>query len=1716
MAFYLCRGFSLNLTSNFRLGAEITEAGKFDDIVIEYSDNSKNMKYILVQSKHTIKEERNINIKELLLDDDGDFGFYKYYDSYQKSQQSDLFKNKIQYLIMHTNKIFNMTRRNLKIRDKWKIEKIADIVEKIVPKKDDALKWCQIGNCKFYNFKIETMRPILKDIVIEYEFKIIAKKLIDCLFNKQNISEKDSEFQNCYYLLTKEVIDMSTKKFRKEFIQGTQSDSEELQKFRHVLESLLNMKDKNLEEINNDPKIKFHFTEDFEKLIDTNKQIFDNQSWPVIPVIKDEDINNFLEIYVFTIDQPSEKEIVTYIEKELTKHFDNAKILDHLLAKMQELTVGKSFVASDPNLINPSDSRFMKSEKAIEFFTMIDRKNNEFIYKGPIMEYEVKMKDNFIYYDDDRMVKQLKNFSESNNKVLHVSSQYETLATIQICNSIKKINENFVFDRLRSMTNTKIHNTIKAFERKICNYSLFIIECDLDEINESIGEKIIEILKNNLKKQIILIAKHNHQFTEKFKKEFSSKSQFMLVEDIHFSIKPQKQYLEKILLKFQDHDINFNKVIKEGSDLLKDEALLTELINNDENIKLGKLNKHSKNIEKYYINRKFFIELKVDKYIIVLISEFKEEYFYKLLKITDKQENEDIISKSEELFFRQICKKYEGKKICLLRQQNDETVLLKKSKNFQIFFDELRSKIKNTLDNKVVILTAPPGMGKSSVFANLAQKIKESDPSLWVYKINLISLQETLNDIKNKSTIKDSEKNFENEKQNLIAFLECALELNGELEKKVFKEYLEESKIVLMFDGIDEISPKFEDVVIKIVKTFKNISKPKQLFVSTRPRKTILEDINDTLDCELQPFSNEDQKEFFENFWKTTTSDFDDNYFRKFVDVLLRNFNNTIIENDGKFLGIALHTMMIATTFKETFHDFCISKSNEISDELIQKIQNLLKLSTLFKEFVRVKIFDVLAGDKNNTIMSNINQDVWDEYFENLIEKLQLLSLNSLFEYDKFKSLLTENDLKKLNEIKTKFEKDGEKSGIVQQINEGTPIFIHKTFAEYFLANFIIDAFIKNNEQTERVEYFFLYDILQGEHIVICHFINELLSDEIREKLKKREIKHIIETLDGDILYIAIKNKWENIVKILIENDVDMNYTDHSGNSIFHLESVTENGILESIIKKFKNEPALLKNLIQSKNQNGETPFLEAIKTRKKTIVEIWIEKLYQLDILKDGMNAENNEGYTVLHCAVRNEKNPILQLVLKTFEDIKIDPEIFKTIIRKKSNNGKTPLLEAATRDNFDNFKILFEKLRQINILEEEFFLEDNWSNNILHLGLLSRNNFILQHVLNELNKYGEVTKTMFRNKNIEGETPLLFAVRLRCNNLDNVKLLIETLEKLEILEDELKVEENCRNNVLLLTKGQEKSHVFDFILKTLMKYNEIFQVLIRKRNDRGESPLLLAAKWDSLENIKIIVKILRQMNILKDEIFLEDNYGYNILLCAVTSENNGILHFVLDTLTEYPEIFDMIIRKKHSSGKNSLLFAAQWSNLENVRTLIEKLSELNILQEEIFVEDDGLNNILHCAIENKNKHVFEFILNTLIVKYHKVLEVKTIIRKKNIKGKSPLLLAVQLSNFGNMKILLKTLDELNVLKEEILVEDNYLNNILLRGFENPNVHVFQLLIDTLMEYPESFNMLVQKKNKKGESAITVAQTCGGFETVKILIEKLNQWNILENEVDI
>lgn len=967
-------------------------------------------------------------------------------------------------------------------------------------------------------------------------------------------------------------------------------------------------------------------------------------------------------------------------------------------------------------------------------------------------------------------------------------------------------------------------------------------------------------------------------------------------------------------------------------------------------------------------------------------------------------------------------------------------------------------------------------------------------------------------------TLERISKNDDSDIDNLTNFLTIALDLKTSFETKILKKYLEDGKFVLFLDGLDEVSI-YEKEVIKLIRKLNEISKENKIFLSSRPLETLLRNIKNEFNvasCKLQPFERFDQSEFLKKFWKVNMESFSENSFENFIETLLKNLKKKINDSGIEFSSIALHLYMIAVTFKKRFENFNTSKFDEMYYHQNQYTDDISKISELYKSFIRTKCYEIFYDDKLKIERSVKGiKNMAECYFNSFIEKNKLLALNSMFSDDQINLLLDRKSLGELEKYKIEIENSGEDIGIVVHIVDKKPFYVHKTFAEYFIADFFISLFNDENvsEKSPAVNFFFK-NILDESNSTLCYFFNDMLNSEINGKIEKFGIVDIVKDLDVKILFDAISYEWQNIVKLLVNNDIDMMNTNQSKDSVLHSaifkchdvlgNDENENEILNTILEKLKEKPETLKKLLEAEDFMGYTPMFNVVQYANLKIVEKLFEIILDFKIL----NLNNVQGMfcsNLLHTAAQNPNKDVFQFVLSKI-NTNTDSLLLQNYFLETDRSKNTPLITAIECGQINTAKTLIEQYKSSNTLRNVIAIKNDYNDNILHIAARRLGENFIQIIVEELNKYPETLKKLLRDKNLDGDAP--FFLSIEYGAFDDLKFFVDTFESLNIAESAF-LTTNDENENMLHLAARKENDCLEFLLEHLDNYPEVFKYLFKKESEYEVNPLFDAASMDNIKNMKLLIKKIHELKIFETAVSVQNSNKYNILHLIVRKDND-ILKYFLEEIKMYPDILKKLLQQRNKDGSTPLFLAVRFDCINNVKTIIESFYDMNMLKDALNSEDLNNNNVLHLAVLKKNKDCLPFVLEKL-KEYPDIL--KKFILNDNLEGLTPLFVAVYFDNLNSVECLVKICKDLGVLEKAVDFQNSDYCTVLHLAAKNKSDDCFRFLLEEIIDFQDTLKKILETK-KDGLTPIFLIVQNGHMGVMNGLIEAFRKLDILKSAI--
>lgn len=1056
LAFTLLRAHrkAENYTIQTELGERI--AGKFDDLMLKYDyedEENKGKRYCvrLFQMKHKLQETHKIGIDSLLKSESGKdniFCLYKYFDSYRKIMMQEEFKNNLKDIIIFTN--LNIT----------------DDLKEYVEESKGVDKFLD-----FLNIKNNNSRPMLykfkKGFIEEYKMgrkAFLAAEIIEHGFKKKILKKDNFAFSYCQSYLMQKVFDGRTKHFQRSFILPDKNDQSdiELNELRDLLEKLFEEKCKSF----NFERKKFKDILTFEK---QEFQINLEKGFGCNGDIDDtEDLQRFFEQLTMAINQPNERELEQHVLEELKLVFTNSK-------DPQNSNVIKNELIKQIKDRFKTKDRLFNDEMIIMFKKYINKHkknllciNDSEMFIKELMEYDINFK--AISCEDV-----LNCFREKEgNCTLSIQTADVRLTTLKVIKYMERerlYTENPLRPYLLNL-DVKCKRTLSMFHFFIHRYSYnwLIIE---NAESVDLSDILPEFDDDGTNKKIIIIEQsgtdvNNEIITEKCIDTHTFKD---------LTIDTQTKLLEKEVI-FQENTVTFRQLI---GDIIPDEELAEnswcELISNKEIVIAGKIcvcNDNDNDVQ-IYMNRE--IECKIPQIHVEKINQ--------LILAQDK------ITYTKAEFEANCASHPDEMNVHLMERSGGSSVLWRLSRKDSATYPDnlvtietitdLESSLDCFFQQNIIILSDSAGSGKSIFLSNLAKAINHEKKDSWVVYLTAINTASVLSDFDKKFNGNNpiSDESF----NELLS--QKLLNLSTPLEVALFEHLLsgknKNLKLVLLFDGFDELGTDCQKVLLKMLKYLKQKDSVLSLMViTTRPHMCRTLELNFHKNAfTMKPMSRMNNKRYLTAYWLENIRNnqkFDGlnvntikDRLQRFSQALLIKFVISIKEKDSNFTGIPQQIRMLAEIYENDAIDFTLAEG-----ELNQNIVIRMPLYELYEKFLNKKI----------EIYKNENKYQGTSFAENVLRTIhdcqKKLALQIMFGESK-EIRLHETELKTTLNV-----------GIVYK-NLTRYFFIHKTFAEFFVAQCLLDCTFEIPAETKAQ--YFKRVLVEPEFQNVRTFINSKVTE---------------------------------------------------------------------------------------------------------------------------------------------------------------------------------------------------------------------------------------------------------------------------------------------------------------------------------------------------------------------------------------------------------------------------------------------------------------------------------------------------------------------------------------------------------------------------------------------------------------------------------------------
>jgi ankyrin repeat protein len=1144
---------------------------------------------------------------------------------------------------------------------------------------------------------------------------------------------------------------------------------------------------------------------------------------------------------------------------------------------------------------------------------------------------------------------------------------------------------------------------------------LILVTCEANQLlkaeTKDMTRTVFETMKQNPFIKIILTTRSEdrsahflqHITREIFGNGFGTRYEQLTWCDLNSS--SQEKLLEKSV-RFQDVNISLNKFMSAESPVAECLSLCALL--EEKELKIADPVPISNGYDEIqYIGRTL-------RRHIVIKQDISRD-----VNVKDKY----VFLASAEREFKQFCQLYPNSNVHWLQKDKSGKLLWQRSQgslatlrryidtdsSHTYTADDLDKLLEQALHQRVMLISDTARMDKSTVLTHLSKQIEQKFPAKWVVKIDLNDHTDTLKALKKEQI--DKQKAME-------IVLEKLLKLDHGLEMELFKQCGEQKqnvRIVIMLDGFDKISPVYKQTVIDLVQALRQTA-VEQLWVTTRPHlRENLEDKLQQLSYTLEPFSEENQVEFLTKFsslrdWFTepecTEGEVEKGNLEVYAEHLINKLAQPTSDKDREFTDISLHTRMSEEAFDKDVKTFYRSA------EYIPDLRAKFELSELYERFIERK-YDIYQEEK---LQVSVNNAASNEQRKRQLQSMrmdhQLLALKVLFTEEQVAMLQNKKECSFSAEELTRI-------GIVQVSHDGKPHFIHRTFADYYVADCLVNRLTEGNI-SEQVLDFIIEEIFLSRYFrVIRVFMDGFL-------LRSEASKEMLKQFGNRIHYL-----WNASVKVQLQlwNDGNLGeYCVHTA-ALLHRAVYEGNvniiGFLQDSLQA-AGHTDIYKELLLSKDAYGRTPWHQAVYSHNikvsKMLWECAKRNPRAHDLGRELLFAEDLNKMNAWHLAVKEGK---IEVLLKQWELAKeeLSTRSINLILFSKDSSERTVWDMIEKKADSDQLRKLWHwakrKLTTEEIKSTLLFQLDMYRKLLWESSVWDREDLTTEDVNKLLLASDDMARTVFHMAAKFSKQELLQEIL----NWAKENLTTEEVNKLllakdgmgwtvfhevahfsrqEVLREILKwAKENLTTeevNKLLLAKDVMGMTVFHVaaesnkleVLQEILKWAkenltavEVNKLLLAK-DGMGMTVFHVAAMFNKLEVLQETVKLAKDKLTTKEInklLLATDSKGRTVFHVAAEFNKLEVLHKILKWSKEKltTEEINKWLLATDSRGRTVFHMAAEFNKLEVLQDIL-KMAKGKLTAEEVnklLLATDGMGmTVVHVAAMINKLEVLQEIL--------------------------------------------------------------------------------------------------------------------------------------------
>lgn len=521
-------------------------------------------------------------------------------------------------------------------------------------------------------------------------------------------------------------------------------------------------------------------------------------------------------------------------------------------------------------------------------------------------------------------------------------------------------------------------------------------------------------------------------------------------------------------------------------------------------------------------------------------------------------------------------------------------------------------------DKPTILLCDEPGMGKSAALKFIQEKLKEKYLSRWIVFIDLKQYWRAF-EVDNRITIDFSNCDIIKE------FLADKILKIKDLEAQIFSQLFKFGQVIILMDGLDEICPSYKKFVFNLMIAIQAFSK-NQLWISSRPhlQNDVENDLNPIM-FKLKPFTEENRKEYFVKFF--TAKKYGDQNIAEKIEDIDEFLKKLQLDKTNRFVSNPLIFKMLAECFDE-------DRSLKLSQTY---------LFSIYDQFAKKMIKRTMSA--GHDAQESVANTVGDS---SILKFYQKHAFKICFEGNKYAAKMIDLYFK---HVATPSFEDSNRVGLMFSDGSGNYYFIHKTFAEFFVAKFFYEMlFLGKYQQDEPLKWICGLDVLFG--------IWKQTNDGYQ----------VITTLLDNALFSFVDKK------PLIEDPTA--YQEHFSEKIEYnvLETLIESGhfnLVKTLLFFFHLQP---RSVLLTKNKAGQNLIMRAVRIQSidfnKQFFEC-VENILDKKEFKKLLSEQDHKDQNIFHFCRKNSDYPDVFNFLKEKVEALTDQNFLLSLLSQKDKNG-------------------------------------------------------------------------------------------------------------------------------------------------------------------------------------------------------------------------------------------------------------------------------------------------------------------------------------------------------------------------------------------------------------------------------------------------------------